>query len=329
MKFSTNISLAILLSLSGCPGESPEAGAAPSAGTSGAAAMGGKQSDPVGGHASGGQGGKRATAPVTEPGDDAGAADASSPGAAASADTKGASTADGGHGGKAVSGGAGAASGGHSGSAGAVGTDAPSRAPVDSDEVVSVAFLLNSKGEPRPVVLFKGGYATYDESIVTQSPIDAAAHRAANPDSWTEWRRTSGKVDLKTSTGWQLLVTHEEAKPLPKGTPLSQLHESYVGSDLNANPVILIRWRYRFHEDGTFDYCKISEIAGTNPDIFSREIDDRAGHYVVDGFKLHLEDANGINDTYSFFYEGPVSQRMWIDGRYYVLEDGPEEVCSP
>jgi hypothetical protein len=224
---------------------------------------------------------------------------------------------------------AGGASGGSSGSA-AMGGDANATKtmPADSDMVVSVAFTLNKTGEPVPVVLFDGGYATYDASIVTQSPIDAAAHRKANPDSWTQWRRISGQVELKTSSGWQQLSTHDEAKPLPKATPLSQLHGRYYSPDPNGNPLIYITWRYRFNENGTFEYCKVSVVVGTNPDLLSRERDMRAGRYHVDGYTLRLDDDKGVSDTHAFFYEGPTSERMWIDGLYYSLADADDELCS-
>ncbi|MET0388915.1 MAG: hypothetical protein ABW321_23280 [Polyangiales bacterium] len=347
MKRSITPLILTLLLASACPDDE---GSDAHDGTSGDAATSDDQRDPVGGDAGAGQGGEHAAAPgsagaggaVTQP--RAGAAAANAGGAGGSSpgdhdadhdadDDDDAAAAVGGRSGAAGGGDAGtsaSAAGGGSGSAGTGSADnAPNPAPADSDEIVSVAFTVSTtNGDPVPVVLFEGGYATYDASIVTQSPVDAAAHRKANPDSWTPWRRISGYVELKTSTGWEPLVAYEEAKPLPKATALSKLHERFFSPDPNGNPLIYLSWRYRFHEDGTFEYCKTSVIVGTDPDLLSRDLDMRAGRYHVDGYTLRLDDDKGVSDTHAFFYEGPVSDRMWIDGLYYYLDETDEDLCS-
>ena len=55
-----------------------------------------------------------------------------------------------------------------------------------------------------PVLLLRSGELVRDvEALAT--PGGLAAHRAANPESWTVWRRSAGKVELQTSEGWRPL----------------------------------------------------------------------------------------------------------------------------
>lgn len=211
---------------------------------------------------------------------------------------------------------------------GAAGQAAADMPPKISNTVVSIAFGTAPAGNPTPLVLFDGGYATWDETILATQAIDVAASMQAMPNMWEQWRRSGNEIQLKSSQGWNPLPYSDEYGPTMKGTRLSAVYERVFSPDPTAEVLVLLEWRYRFKSDGTFEYCYTSTIAGTPP-VFSKERKSRAGKYEVDGYVVHFDDDAGVSDTESFIYNSASTHWLWVDDEPLELtKDTGQSVCD-
>jgi hypothetical protein len=89
--------------------------------------------------------------------------------------------------------------------------------PTVSDVIDSVGFDQSKGGFPIPVLLFHGGYASFNvEQIV--KPIDIAYDVVEHPSAWPTWRRDAMGIALKY-TNDLLAPLPELPRPPPMSTP--------------------------------------------------------------------------------------------------------------
>jgi hypothetical protein len=195
----------------------------------------------------------------------------------------------------------------------------PGGKPTVSTVIASVGFTQYND-DPYPVLLFQGGYASYDLDQIVK-PIDIADDIVDNPEEWPEWRRGSGGVELKGEDGWETLLYTYECSALPKGTTLSGLFEwsfvSNIGGGGGAS-----RGRYRFAEDGTFASCEAVKIVTLSGSDTTRE--EHKGRYEIDGYKIKFSYDNAASETLPFFYDPTKPKRVWVGKHYYPTPSGSD-----
>lgn len=175
-------------------------------------------------------------------------------------------------------------------------------------EIESAAMEQANGGWPVPYWLYKGGVAPDDTDGLLPIPEEAVKHRAANPDLWTEWRRTPDGVERKIGERWKLLAYKDEYGPLPKGSSLtgtfSWLNNAYEDR------------KYRFNANFTFDYCSYTTV-------ISRKAFGH-GTYEIDGFVIRLIYSNAT-EAYSFIYDPKNKPNtLWFDEVPYKRDNTPD-----
>lgn len=190
----------------------------------------------------------------------------------------------------------------------------PNAAPVPtvSDVIETVGFDQSQGGFPVPVLLFQGGYASFNvEQIV--KPIDIAYDVVEHPSEWPAWHRTAMGVELKYSAGWKPLMYKYECASLPKGTTLAgtfqRRTDTVVGSEIAVQTIA----RYRFAVDGTFETCKVTTTAIVSPGRVSTDRAALHGTYEIDGYKVRFAYSDGTSTTVPFFYDPMRPTRLWVD----------------
>ncbi|RYG34475.1 MAG: hypothetical protein EON93_08050, partial [Burkholderiales bacterium] len=142
-----------------------------------------------------------------------------------------------------------------------------------------------------PVVLFKDGQVLEDvEALAFTGGMEA--HKRANPDDWTRWRRAGGKLQTQTSKGWENLPFTAIYAKLPDGFKLNGRFQSlggggntaYGGSDFFA------AWStFDFLPDGRVvkgggagGYSAFQQASSA----FSSVAPERRGRYRINGLTL-------------------------------------------
>lgn len=217
-----------------------------------------------------------------------------------------------------------------------VNVSAPAPAPPGADRVAatvsnviaSVAFD-HIENRPVPVLLFAGGYASYNVSQIVK-PIDIAYDLVEHPASWPLWRRGPMGVELQTPSGWKTLLYKYECGPLPVGTKLAGTFE--VRGSVTAGAEAARKWvnRYRFAADGTFEYCDMTTTAIVVLGSVETVKTEHRGTYELDGYKVQfaLEGAGG--GTHALFYDPVRPTRLWLNRAHYTqVADGTPLCVAP
>jgi hypothetical protein len=180
---------------------------------------------------------------------------------------------------------------------------------------------------PCPVVLFKDGAALTDVEGLNH-PQGLAAHRAAKPDEWTQWRRQGERVQLMKSKGWDNITYTAVYSTLPKTFRLDGRYHSSSGTGNTAmgGGDAVIAWSdYLFRPDGTVqrDGGAGASSAGSGASVTTASnAASRTGRYRIDGLILAIDYDDGSKERRVIIAD-PKDQgkgTMWLDGEGYVYE---------
>jgi hypothetical protein len=188
-----------------------------------------------------------------------------------------------------------------------------------SEDIESVAFdqSTNNRKEPIPVLLYSGGYASYNASLIVK-PIDIAYDVVEHPDDWPAWRRGPEQVELNGGDGWRQVRYAYECKALAKGTRFEGTFERYVENI--ADPSLggnVHRTRIRFAKDGTFEFCDATEVIVVVTGTIKNTAEPKAGTYEVDGLTVHLKWTDGTTEDDPLFYDPMRPTRVWLGRAFY------------
>jgi hypothetical protein len=207
--------------------------------------------------------------------------------------------------------------------------------PTVSDEIVSTAYVqkmdqavLPERVFAVPVLLYKGGLASFNTELVT-NPIDIAYDFVEHPQDWPAWRRNAaGTVELQRGGVWGTPEYSYEVKPLPKGTTLAGTFNWGRDTAIGTDAAVKFVFRYRFKADGTFERCKSTVTAIPAIPSITRKQEPFSGKYEIDGYKLKLTYDTGGEDTIPFFYDPTRPTRLWLGPNHYpVVEQDIPEIC--
>jgi len=180
---------------------------------------------------------------------------------------------------------------------------------------------------PCPVVLFKNGEALTDVEGLSE-PKGLAAHRAASPKKWTQWRRAGGKVELVKKDGWKAITYTALYSTLPKGFTLEGRYQSMSGSGntaLGGGDAAMAWSDYRFSRDGRVQRGggAGSSSTGSGVDVTtSSRAQGRSGRYRVEGLVLVIDFDDGSSERRIIVADPKDEGRgtMWLDGTAYTFE---------
>ncbi len=177
-----------------------------------------------------------------------------------------------------------------------------------------------------PVVLFKDGQVLEDvEALAFTGGMEA--HKRANPNDWTRWRRAGGKLQTQTSKGWENLPFTAIYAKLPDGFKLNGRFQSlggggntaYGGSDFFA------AWStFDFLPDGRVvkgggagGYSAFQQASSA----FSSVAPERRGRYRIEGLILNIAYDNKSNEQFLIVSDPKDPSVIWLDGTSYTSKD--------
>jgi len=192
--------------------------------------------------------------------------------------------------------------------------------PARAGEPQAAALYTSALDRPVPFLLYPDGLACLDANVVTTG-IDAATHRAQNPDQWTHWRRNGGVLETQDERGAWKAKRPDEIAPLAKDSRLraALLYEN--GVEVGSGGYYE-RMRYLLLADGRFRSCFRATGFATGV-VSGKKLGKRKGTYQIDGFVVRLTHEDGEKQTLSFVYS-PTLKQAWVDKDWFTLETSDE-----
>jgi len=197
------------------------------------------------------------------------------------------------------------------------GVTVPVSTPVVSSTVEVVAFDRSRAQHPIPVLLFQGGYASYNVDQLVK-PIDIAYDVVEHPESWPVWRRTATGLEIEGSNGFVPFDYSYTCSALPRGTTLSGMFEYTSSTTIGTDAGVFEVERYRFAADGTYESCNMTQTVIVASGTISSKRTQKKGRYVIDGYTIRLTNDDGTSAFMPFFYDPNRSTRLWIEKTNYV-----------
>lgn len=175
-----------------------------------------------------------------------------------------------------------------------------------------------------PVVLFKSGEALIDVEAL-RFPAGMAAHRAANPQAWSRWRRQGGTVQVMKHGQWKDLPFDRTYASLPPDFRLSGRFRSTSGVGniaVGGQQSVTVVDEYRFGADGSVirtGAVGSTAQAGDTTVVTRGGPAERRGRYRTDGLLLRIDYDDGSREQRVLITDprkpGGV---LWLDGESYV-----------
>lgn len=180
---------------------------------------------------------------------------------------------------------------------------------------------------PCPVVLFRNGGALTDVEGLNH-PQGLAAHRAANADDWTQWRRSGDRIQLMKKDGWKNITYTAVYSALPKNFRLDGRYHSSSGTGNTAmgGGQAVIAWSdYLFTPDGRVqrDGGVGSSSTGSGASVTTASTAaSRNGRYRVEGLILAIDYDDGSKERRVIIADPKDEGKgtMWLDGEGYVYK---------
>jgi len=230
-----------------------------------------------------------------------------------------------------------AAQGGSGGAAGKAPSEAGSggapagkdnAGPVPTNDIETVGMDDTTDKEPRPVIMFRGGYATYNVRVVT-SPVDVATDVVEHPDAWYPWRRTAEGLELQRRNGsWYRLPYKEESQPLVAGSRLDRIYEHGSVSDVGISAVIQKITRIEWNADGSWRACDGTKTTIVQTGMWRKETTPSTGKYEINGYTAHITNDDGSEQTVPLFTMVDEPHVIWFkDGPLGAPTELPDAIC--
>jgi hypothetical protein len=175
-----------------------------------------------------------------------------------------------------------------------------------------------------PIVLFKNGEVLRDVEAL-QFSAGLSAHKAANPDEWSHWRRQGETLQWLNAGNWQELPFQNTYAQLPEALRFEGRFRSVdgVGSlAIGGNAAVTLIDEYQFSRDGSVVHSGAlgSQAAfGDTSVVTSGGPAVRNGHYRVQGLLLHIDYDDGSREQ-RILITDPTdpSGAIWLDGKGYA-----------
>ncbi|BAY22040.1 hypothetical protein NIES2100_18030 [Calothrix sp. NIES-2100] len=170
-----------------------------------------------------------------------------------------------------------------------------------------------------PVVLFRNGEAlTNVEGLSFSGGI--AAHKRANPDEWTRWRKQGGKIELANKDAWEALPFSKTYPKLPNNFKLNGLFRSLSGTGnvaIGGSQSVAAWQDYRFSSDGRV--VRGNGAGASNEAIATSNVaPNQRGTYRVEGLTLYITYDDGSSEHRILITDPTDPSTIWLDGVSYV-----------
>lgn len=177
-----------------------------------------------------------------------------------------------------------------------------------------------------PIVLFKDGQALKDiEGLAFAAGMEA--HKRANADDWTRWRREGAKLQKQTKKGWENLPFTAIYSKLPDGFKLNGRFQALSGSGntaLGGSDFIAAWSTFDFLPDGRVvkgggagGYSAFQQASTA----FSSVAPERRGRYRIEGLMLNIAYDNKASEQFLIVSDPKDPSVIWLDGRSYTSKD--------
>jgi hypothetical protein len=211
------------------------------------------------------------------------------------------------------------------------GGEAASNAAQTSDGIQTVGFDTKTgmgyggmlTFNPEPVVLFRNGDALRDAEGLNFAG-GLAAHKSANPDDWTKWRRSGAAIEIMKSDGWKKITYTKTMDRLPKGFLLqgSYRSSSGTGSLATGGGDAVIAWsNMSFDAQGGFLSGRgagASSFSAAGSVVTSGQAPNEHGRYSINGYTLMLNYADGRTERRMIVTDPANTKAIWLDGTGYT-----------
>jgi len=196
----------------------------------------------------------------------------------------------------------------------------------DSRAAMGIGGFLTMK--TFPIVLFRDGTALLEIEALAR-PAELAAHRRANPDDWTRWRRAGGELQLerrgKDGTAWQKLYFQATYPRLPDDFRLDGRYRSLAGVGnvaVGGTDSVAAFQEYTFAPDGRVLRGGGAGATATGGDFSvatASVAPARRGRYRIDGLLLAIDWDDGSRES-RLIVADPKDPKtaIWLDGTGYV-----------
>jgi hypothetical protein len=160
--------------------------------------------------------------------------------------------------------------------------------------------------------------------VVSQRAMPLKLKRA-NPEDWTRWRRSGGKLQLESKDGWKALAFQTTYSQLPNNFKLQGLFRSLSGTGniaMGGTQMVAAWSEYRFTAGGQVVRGNGAGGSGEDFDVSvsaNSIAPNRRGHYRIDGLMLRItyDDGSSENRILITDPKDPKSA-IWLDGVGYA-----------
>ena len=175
-----------------------------------------------------------------------------------------------------------------------------------------------------PVVLFRDGVALTDvEGLGFPGGVDA--HRSANPNKWTRWRKQGAEIQLLKKGEWAKLAFNRTYSTLPADFRLNGRFRRLSGVGnvaIGGTSAVTSVSDYLFAPDGRVvrdGAVGSSSTAGDISVVTSTVAPNRRGRYSIDGITLRIRFDDGTEER-RILVTDPADPKsvIWLDGSGYV-----------
>jgi hypothetical protein len=214
----------------------------------------------------------------------------------------------------------------------AAGKTASSAAIQNADGIQTVGFDTKTgfgyggmlTFNPVPIVLFRNGDALRDVKGLNADG-GLSAHKSANPDEWTKWRRSGAAIEILKSDGWKKITYTKTMDRLPSGFTLQGSYRSTSGggSLATGGGDAVIAWStMSFDAKGNFASgggAGASSSSGAGTVVTSGKAPNEYGTYTINGYTLTLNYADGRTERRMIVTEAADPKVIWLDGTGYTM----------
>jgi hypothetical protein len=176
---------------------------------------------------------------------------------------------------------------------------------------------------PTPVVLFRNGDALKDAEGLN-NPGGIAAHRSANPDDWTKWRRNGAAIELMKDGAWDKITYTKTMDRLPNGYTLQGSYRSTGGGGnlaMGGGDAVVAWSNMSFDRQGGFSSgggAGATSSSASGSVVTSGQSANEYGRYSINGYTLTLNYADGRVERRMIVTEAADPSVIWLDGTGYT-----------
>jgi hypothetical protein len=194
---------------------------------------------------------------------------------------------------------------------------------VGFDTKTGVGFGGMLTFNPVPIVLFRNGDALRDVKGLNADG-GLSAHRSANPDQWTKWRRNGAGIEIMKKDGWKKITYTATMDRLPNGYTLQGSYSSTSGTGnlaVGGGDAVIAWSTMSFDRQGGFSSgggAGASSSSDGGSVVTSGKAPNEYGRYAINGYTLTLNYADGRVERRMIVTEAAKPSAIWLDGTGYT-----------